>query len=304
MNSSLDDAPAAASIAIRHQRIAVNGVLLAVTTVGVGPPLLLLHGWPQTSHAWRKMLPLLARQFSLIVPDMRGCGDSSKPAGGFDKKTVAQDLRDLVLALGHDTVLLVGQDVGGQVGYAYAAQWPDKVSGFVFIESSLPHFGQEKLMDVSAGGSWHFGFNMAGDIAEALVQGRERVLVDWWLRQAPTGAVDPTAIDEEALEVYAQALRQPGGLRSTFGYYRALGQDRLDNELFGRHPLPMPVLAVGTEQGFGDSSYEMMTRAAAQVERLLLPNCGHYVSEEQPVALAAAISRFAARLPAPGELKA
>jgi pimeloyl-ACP methyl ester carboxylesterase len=136
-----------------------------------GPPIVLLHGWLQTSRAWRRVTPLLSSKYDVIVPDLPGFGDTSKPETGFDKKTISRRLRDFVRALGLSRIALAGHDLGDHVAYAYAAQWPEEVSHLIFIESSLPSFGQEEAMEVSKGGSWHFGFNMAGDISEALVQG-------------------------------------------------------------------------------------------------------------------------------------
>lgn len=206
---------------------------------GAGELVVLLHGWPQTCYAWRKLTPLLAKQFRVIAPDLRGVGDSSKPQQGYDKKTVAADVRGLIRALGGERILLVGHDMGGQVGYAYAAQWPDEVAKFVFIESGLPAFGQEKAMDVGQGGSWHFGFNMQSDLAEALVSGRERMFLEYVLRRDTVGVADPSSINDADLEVYAGAWRRPGALRSSFAYYRELKTDAEDNRRFGETKLSM-----------------------------------------------------------------
>ena len=138
----------------------------------------MLHGWPQTDYAWRRVAPLLAAEgLRAVVPDMRGFGDSAKPDAGFDKKTVACDmlaLLDLWTSIGPGS----WHDMGGQVAYRFAALWPGRTSGLVFIESGLPGFGQEAAMDVAEGGSWHFSFNRAGPIAEALVRGRERLFIE------------------------------------------------------------------------------------------------------------------------------
>jgi pimeloyl-ACP methyl ester carboxylesterase len=207
---------------LSHNTLHVNGVRMHYIVTGLGEPVVLLHGWPQTWYAWRNIIPILAEHYTVIAPDMRGLGASEKPGDGYDKVTVARDLHALVHALGHDRIFLVGHNMGGQVAYPYAAMWPDEVRALVLIESSLPAFGQEELMNVAEGGSWHFGFNMAGDITEELVRGRERLLVEHWMRRSTVGAVDPTTIADEALDQYANALAQPGGLRSSFAYYRAI----------------------------------------------------------------------------------
>jgi pimeloyl-ACP methyl ester carboxylesterase len=277
---------------VTHHSRTVNGVRLHYVTAGKGDPVLLLHGWPQTWFAWRHVIPLLAANCSVIAPDMRGMGDSEKPYGGYDKVTVARDLHELVRTLGHDRIFLAGHDMGGQVAYPYAAMWPEEVRALVFIESSLPAFGQEELMDVAKGGSWHFGFNMAGDISEALVRGRERLLIEHWMRRSAVSAVDPTNITDEALNRYAHALAQPGGLRSSFAYYRAIPQDREDNKRLGAARLKLPVLAIDGERGFPGGPQHAMRLVANDVHSFTVMESGHYPAEERPETLAAAMLSF------------
>lgn len=260
-----------------------------------GQPILLLHGWPQTSFAWRRVAPLLAAEFDVIVPDMPGFGDSAKPDAGFDKKTISRRLRELVHTLGLTKVAVAGHDIGGAVAYAYAAQWPDEVSHLAFIESSLPAFGQEEAMDVAKGGSWHFGFNMAGDIAEDLVRGREYLLVNHFMRRDTVGLFDANAVSTEDVEHYARALAQPGSLRCSCSYYRTLPIDREDNRRWGATPLPMPALAVGAEWGYGPESAKTLRRVATDVDERMIARCGHYVAEERPAELAQALSGLLAR---------
>jgi pimeloyl-ACP methyl ester carboxylesterase len=257
-----------------------------------GTPIVLLHGWPQTSRAWRHVVPLLGSGFDVIVPDLPGFGYTSKPESGFDKKTISRRVRDFVAALGLSRIALAGHDLGGHVAYAYAAQWPNEISHLVFIESSLPSFGQEEAMDVAKGGSWHFGFNMAGDISEALVQGRELLFVDHFMRRETVGLYDPNAVSQSDIEHYARALARPGALRSSFSYYRTLPADRADNRAWGQTPLPMPVLAVGAHWGYGQASANAIRQAASNVHDVLIERCGHYVPEERPAELAEAITNF------------
>ncbi len=277
---------------LKRSRLWVNGVRLAYRDEGIGDAVVLLHGWPETSHAWRKLMPLLAGSYRVIAPDLRGIGDSSRPQDGYDKKTVATDVRALVNALGIDRIFLVGHDMGGQVAYAYAAQWPNEVAKFVFIESGLPGFGQERAMDVANGGSWHFGFNMQSDLATALVTGRERLFIEYVLRRDTVGAVDPSSITDADLDIYAASLSRPGALRASFAYYRELTTDAEDNRRFGAVRLPMPVLAIGAKEGYGRSSATTMTKVADRVTDVLIGNSGHYVAEEQPAALARALRDF------------
>ncbi|NUY30979.1 alpha/beta hydrolase [Paraburkholderia sp. JPY303] len=262
------------------------------TAAGAKQAVLLLHGWPQTSWAWRRVIPLLSQQFDVIAPDLPGFGDSSKPESGFDKKTVARKLHELVEGLGIEKVAIVGHDLGGHVAYAYAAQWPEAVSHFVFAESSLPTFGQEEAMDVSRGGSWHFGFNMAGDISEALVEGREFLFVNHFVRRETVGVFDPDSISNDDVNVYARALARPGALRCSFSYYRTLPLDRQDNLIWGKTPLSMPALSIGAQWGYGPASAQTLRRVATNVSEIVFDDCGHYVPEEQPVKFAKALSEF------------
>lgn len=249
---------------------------------GEGPVVVLLHGWPQTHYAWRHVIPLISKNYTVIAPDMPGFGYSSRPHILFDKKTVASWIHELVISLGVEHIHLVGHDMGGQVAYPYAALWPSEVLSLTYIESSLPAFGQEALMDVSQGGSWHFGFNMAGDIAEALVRGRERLFIQHWMHQSSVAVFDPRAASLDALDHYAERLAQPGSLRTSFAYYRSLPVDRADNRELGMTKLTMPVLAISGDRGFPDGARQTMSHVAENVIGVTLKNCGHYPPEERP----------------------
>lgn len=262
-----------------------------------GETVLLLHGWPQTSHAWRKVIPLLAAAgFRVIAPDLRGFGDSSKPEGIHSKLVVAGDLVAILDRLGIATAWVVGHDLGGQVAYPLAANWSQRTRGLVFIESGLPGFGQERAMDVANGGSWHFGFNRAGDIAEELVRGREHLFIKAMIRRENVGTFDPTSITEEDIGHYARAAAAPGGLRGMFAHYRALiPQDRDDNLRLGASPLLCPVLAVGGDHGYGEAALNTMKRVATEPEGAIIKDCGHYVPEERPRELVETMVSFFAR---------
>ncbi len=279
--------PAVESLAVR-----VNGLRIHTKVAGAGRAVVLLHGWPQTSYAWRKLVPLLAPHCKVIALDLRGFGHSSKPAAGYDKKTVAGDIAALLHALQIDQACIVGHDMGGQVGYAFAALYPQLTERFVFIESGLPGFGQEKAMNVATGGSWHFGFNMAGDISEELVRGREALFVRHFVRRDTVGTVDPESITEADIDVYATALTQPGALRASFSYYRTLLVDLDDNKTLGEKKLDMPILAIGCEFGYGEGSKATMEKVASNVRGVVLRDSGHYPAEEQPEQLASALLDF------------
>lgn len=273
----------------------INGVRIAYAAAGDGFPVLLLHGWPQTAYAWRKVIPLLAGRFRVYAPDLRGFGASSKPDTGYDKKTVALDLSGLMDALDHKRFAVVGHDMGGQVAYPLAAMHPDRVVAMAFIESGLPGFGQERAMDVGSGGSWHFGFNMAGDISEALVRDREALFIGHMIRRDKVGIMGAGRVTEDDIEVYAAAMRQPGAARAMFSYYRTLFADAVDNRELGSRKLTMPVLAVSADHGYVGGAERTMAQVADNVEEARIADCGHYVPEEQPEVLANLLLDFLAR---------
>ena len=281
----------------RHRRVRLpNGLRLHVVEEGPdeAEAVLLLHGWPQTSYAWRRVSPLLAAAgLHTVAPDLRGFGHSAKPDGGFDKKTVARDCLDLADHLGIERFWVVGHDMGGQVAFPLAAQWPERVKGLVFIEAGLPGYGQERAMDIATGGSWHFGFNRSGDIAEALVHGREQLFIRAMIYRETVGVFVTTAISDEDINVYAASAALPGALRCMFGYYRALlPTDRDDNLALGNVPLTMPVLAIGSDHGYGETAADTMRKLAIAPESWIASQCGHYVPEERPAELADRLLAF------------
>ena len=205
-----------------HEYAQLADVRLHYVRGGAGSPVVLLHGWSQTWYEWRRVLPALAERHTVIAPDLRGLGDSSKPEGGYDKRTVAGDIRELVGQLGFDRVSLVGHDHGAAVAYAYAAAHRDSVERLAFLEMLLMGAGGELGLDHSAGqGLWHLSFHACGgEVAEQLIRGRERMYLSWFYGNF---AYDRTAIDDEAVDEYVRCYSAPGGLR--LEYYRAFFED-------------------------------------------------------------------------------
>jgi pimeloyl-ACP methyl ester carboxylesterase len=258
----------------------VNDLRMHYWIGGKGEPVVLLHGWPATSYEWRKVMPMLAERYTVIAPDMRGLGDTSKPALGYDKRTVASDIYQLVRSLGFESVRLVGHDQGGAVAYAYAAAHPESVSHFAFLESLLAGYSLELAMDVGHGGSWHFGFTMLRDLSEALVAGRERMFLSWFFHGDP---YIPGAITEADIDEYTRCYAAPGGIRAGFEYYRTIPQDAADNREWAGRKLPMPVLALGADHGVvGDRTISEMEQVAEHVQGGIITDCGHWVADEQP----------------------
>jgi pimeloyl-ACP methyl ester carboxylesterase len=271
----------------------VNGVRLHYVIAGSGDPVLLLHGWPETWYAWRKVIPALAARFTVVAPDMRGYGDSERPVGGYDKVTVATDLHELMRSLGFARIHLVAQDMGGPVGIAYAASFPTDVRDFAFIESAVPGFGLEASMDVAHGGSWHMGFNMAEGISEMLVAGRERAFVEYFYRR---GTLHRDALTQADIDEYARSY-EAGGLVASFKYYRTLLDDaKVNREKLAVQALTLPVLSLAAEKGFGDLSHASITQVADQVERQTIAEAKHFLVQDQPQAATEAILSFLTRM--------
>ena len=258
---------------------------------GDGEPLVLLHGFPQTWYEWMPVLPELAKHYRVIMPDLRGLGASSRPAGGYDKDTMADDIWRLVNGkLCHEHMRVVGHDWGGPVAYALAAQHRDAVSHLALIDVTVPGDGSNVFS--TSQGRWHHAFHQTLDLPEALVQGREGLYVSWFLENF---AAHPGAISNAAKEVYRRAYAQPGAMRAGFGLYRALPDDIKNN---ARHieagKLSMPTLGLGGTEAFGrgDLVVESLRRVAHDVSGGTIQGSGHFVPEEAPDALLEALVPF------------
>lgn len=274
---------------ITHHSASVNEVKLHYVTAGAGDPVVLLHGWPQTWFEWRRIIPRLAERYTVIAPDLRGLGDSSKPATGYDKRTVADDVYQLVRQLGFRRVFLVGHDWGGPVAYAYACAHRDDVCRLAILDVAIPGAGLERIPQASPrGGLWHLSFHGVRDLPEALIAGRERTYLSYFYRLA----YNPQAITEEEIDEYVRCYSAPGGLRAGFEYYRALFTDVEHNKQNAKTKLDMPVLALGGELGFGALTIRSMKALARDVRGEVLERCSHWIAEEQPELLAEKLLAF------------
>lgn len=283
------------TVEFSHHYAELGEVMLHYVTAGSGPPLVLLHGWPQTWYEWRHVITPLAKHYTVIAPDLRGLGDSSRPPTGYDKKTVANDIWQLMsLELDHQSFDLVGHDWGGPTAFALAAAHPDAVKSLTIVDVVIPGDGG----DFSEGGRrWHHQFHITPDLPEALIAGRERVYLQWFYQ---TFACRPDAIDDAALDEFVRTYSQPGALRAGFNFYRAIGQDAKDNAalLATGFRLPMPVLAIGGGtsyphgRGRGSAVEESMRRVATNVRAHVISECGHFVPEEQPEELTRLLLEF------------
>ena len=277
--------------ASRTHRAEVNGIRLFYRRAGEGPPVVLLHGFPETCHAWRKVMPLLAERHTVIAPDLRGCGASDRPATGHDKRTVASDIRALADQLGLGPVNLVAHDVGMMVGYAYACAWPDQVRRLVLMEAALPGLGLEAMYDAARHPRmWHLPlFEAPNGLAETLIAGRERVFVEHFMRQQ---AYNQDGLEPEALDEYARCLAQPGALSGGIGYFRAHWTDAEHNRENARTKLTMPVMTMGGTASFGAGLKAEVEPLVEHLRHVMIDECGHYLAEEQPGRVADALLRF------------
>src|SRR3984893_18358712 len=222
-----------------------EGAGIFVRSAGSGPVVVLLHGYAETSDSWAPLAAELVKSYTVIVPDLRGIGRSSRPSGGYDKKTQAADIRGVVTALGHDRASIVSHDIGIMVAYAYAAVYQDKIERLVVMDAPLPGIAPwDEIVRNPA--LWHFSFH--GPDAERLVEGRERIYLD---RIWNDFSGDPTKPDEATRAFYAAQYAQPGAMRAGFAQFSAFAQDAEDNKIFQQSKLSMPVLAIGGEKSFG-----------------------------------------------------
>ena len=270
----------------------VHGVRLHYLVVGEGDPVVLLHGYAQTSHMWRPLMTELARTHTVIAPDLRGIGQSSIPADGYTKAVMAQDIHALVHSLGSPRIRLVGHDIGLMVAYAYAAQYPSEVDRIVLMDAFLPGVGNWRdvwlLRDL-----WHFHFY--GETPLALVTGRERIYFEHFWNDF---AADRTrSVPEGDRRIYTDAYARPGGMRAGFEVFRAFERDAQDFARFAQTPLPMPMLVLTGEKASGEFLIEQGRLVATTVEGVVVGNSGHWLMEEAPGQVIPKLVSFISKIP-------
>lgn len=268
------------NLELRHEWANLGDVRLHYVTGGQGPAIVLLHGWPQTWYMWRDVLPGLMQRYRVIAVDMRGLGDSSRPATGYDTRTVAQDIWRLMAdVLDERCFHVVAHDWGGPVAYALAALHRQAVMSMAIFDAPVPGDGSV----LTAMGRWHFGFHSESDLPEALIEGRE----DIYLRHMfSKGGSRPDAISDEAQREYIRAYSQPGAMRAGFNYYREMTRNARDNKGFiAQGKLQMPILVYGGGNKLvGRAMYavDSWQRVATDVRGGIAEGCGHWIPEERP----------------------
>ncbi|HYO70419.1 MAG TPA: alpha/beta hydrolase, partial [Archangium sp.] len=274
-----------------HGTAQVNGITLHYVRGGSGTPLVLLHGWPETWFEWHRIMPALAGHYTVIAPDLRGAGESSKPEDGYTKRQMADDIHQLVRALGfeNEPIYLAGHDIGLMVAYAYAAQFPEGVRKLVLMDAPLP--GVEPFWNfiLTDPRSWHFDFHAEPDVSVPLVQGHERDYLTSFYKKF---AYDKEAFTEEEIREATRAYSAPGALAAGFKWYAAFPQDAQDNQVFMQRKLTMPVLALGGEASSGAFIVPMVQQVAEDVTGGAIPRSGHWLAQEQPEALVQRLKDF------------
>jgi len=292
--SGAPNLPAGFTDTFTSRYIDTGGLRQHAVIGGDGPPLLLVHGWPENWYAWRLLMPALARDFEIIAVDQRGIGLSDKPSDGYDTGTLAGDLVALMDALGHERFAVVGHDTGLIISYALAADHRDRVDRVVLAEvpgppgvaPSPPLFVPEPINNRL----WHIPFNRVNDdLTEQLVRGREDIFYGYEF--AIQGG---KKLPDYALRYYFSLFSDPDVLRGSFGIYRAWDTTLAQNEQRKSRPLTMPVLAIGGAESWGEQVGNGMTPAADDVQTVVIPGAGHWVAEQAPEEVLAALTEFLA----------
>lgn len=270
------------------REVQTDGATIHVRVGGRGPAVLMLHGYGETGDMWEPLAAEMAKDHTVIVPDLRGMGLSSHPQTGYDKKTQASDIAEVLRVLKIESTDLVTHDIGNMVGFAFAAQHPAQVTRFVLIDAPVPGVGpwEEVLKNPLL---WHFRFG--GPDMERLVAGRERIYLDRFWNEF---SADPTRFDEASREHYAALYALPGAMHSGFAQFAAFDQDAVDNKAFlaTSGKLSMPVLAIGGEKSFGLQMASVMRFAATDVAEGVVPDSGHWIMEENPAATIKLVTEF------------
>ncbi len=265
----------------------INGVNLHYLTAGHGTPLILLHGYAETSLMWKPIIPALAERFTVIAPDLPGIGDSDIPTDGLDMKSAAIRIHDLAKSLGVQRAEVVGHDIGLMVAYAYAAQFPSEVTKLVLMDAFLPGVqGWEPIYNNPS--IWHFRFN--GPTPEALVRGRERIYFDYFWNDF---AADKThSIPEADRKAYTVAYSRPGRMHAGWAYFVSFQQAAKDFAQLSQTKLTMPLLTIGGDKSLGEPLGRQGKLVATDVTVVVLKNTGHWVLEEHPKETTEALQKF------------
>jgi pimeloyl-ACP methyl ester carboxylesterase len=270
------------------KEIKTNGTTLYVRVGGHGPAVVLLHGFGDTGDMWAPVAKVLVKDHTVIVPDLRGMGLSAHPGTGYTKKNEANDIAGVMDAFDIQKADLVTHDIGNMVGYALAAQYPDRITKWVAIDAPLPGIGAIWQAQLSNPKAWHFNFH--GPDEERLVAGRERIYLDRFYNEL---SADPKKIDEATRRHYAKLYARPHAIHDAFEQFVAFPQDGIDNQaLLAKGKLTMPILALGAEKSYGPTMADDLRQVATNVIGGIVPDSGHWIMEENPAATTKLIVDF------------
>jgi pimeloyl-ACP methyl ester carboxylesterase len=272
----------------------VNGIKQHWVSIGSGAPVYLLHGFPETWYAWRKQIPVLAERFRVIAPDLRGYGDTEKPAAGYDKRTMANDVLALMDHLGHEKIALVGHDRGARVGTRFAKDHRDRIDRFVAMDNIPTRVVAETYnATLARQGYWFFSFLGVPDLPEALIAGREELWLTHFYR---SWSYNPDMLSSEEIAVYVRAYQQPGAVRGSCMDYRAAPEDTAQDLEDADHLIDCPTLALwGADFEIVGKAYDVLDvwkGLARDVRGLAIPECGHLCQEEQPAVVNRELVQF------------
>ena len=276
-----------------HEMVEAAGIRFHIVQGGSGIPVFLIAGYPQSWYAWRRVMPHLAERHTVVAIDLPGQGDSDRPPGGYDTQTTAERIHALIAALGYKSYFMAGHDIGSWVAYPYAARYADQLRRVVLLDANIPGVTLPSAIPLgfeSNWRGWHFLFNTIPDLPEALLQGRERILIQWFfqLKTAnPARTFSPADIDE-----YVRVYSKLGNLGGMLGYYRAIFEDMEQNAKLARTRIKVPILALGGDVGSAPKIYEALKPLGEDVRGGVIENCGHYIPEEQPEILAKMMLSF------------
>lgn len=273
---------------MEYRSININGKSIAYEEEGSGVPIVLLHGWPQSSHIWRKVVPFLAAKHRVVLIDLPGLGESQS-FDVFDTGSVADIISAATEALGIPGYHLIGHDIGAWVATSLALRHESSLKSLTVVDAGIPGLIPDEIFKPgNAARIWQFYFHAVGEIPEFLTEGREREYLSWYFHNK---AVVKDAISESDIDLYANQYRRKHAMSNGFGYYRAFTESAEQNRAFQKK-LVIPVLAIGAESGVGASIGVAMNKVATTVNTKVIANCGHYVPEERPREFAETLLEF------------
>lgn len=278
-----------------HHWVEADGIRLHAVEGGrsSGPALVLLAGFPQTWWAWRKVMPRLAGRFRVIAIDLPGQGHSERPEQSYDTHSVAAHVHATVNALGAPRYWLAAHDIGAWVAFSLALTHEDQLRGLALLDAGIPGITLPEAIPTNpdlAWKTWHFAFHLVPGLPETLLTGREREYVGWFLKAK---ALAPGAFEDAELEHYAAALAADGALRASLAYYRDAAESaRKNRQALERRRLTVPILGISSSHGSIPDMAASISPWAENITGVVVPDAGHFIPDEQPEAVAAAIAEF------------